>query len=257
MLDLVIISGASRGIGASIVQKCIPITKIMIVISSSNKVQDITSDSCEIIPLQLDLTNYHNVFNIVSNTTQTISETKNIANLGVVLCGAQIGEYGGLFSSNLDDWDKLYKINVLGNLAIVKSCFDFIKSGIKTRIAFFAGGGSCYAYPFVGYSLSKTAVVRAVENVAIELNEMNDNSSIIAISPGAIKTEMLNKVIANGAEVRTLTDIKEPTEFVYNFLTDQFDSKKISGRLLHVRDNLDKIDSDNENMCKLRRIECR
>jgi len=254
MIDLLIITGASKGIGASIVTKCSDICKNMILVSRSlDYTAWMNNQECNFFPLSLDLTNYHQVKEVIS---KVISDYGQIGSLGIILCGAQIGESGGLLSSDLDDWDRLYQCNVLGNLAIIQGCSELIKSGIKTRIVFFAGGGSGYNYEkFSGYALSKVSVVRAVENFAEELKIINKDASIIALAPGAILTDLLSKVIANGGEIRTRTSIQEPTNFVYYFLEDQFNSKELNGRFLHVRDNISSIDFSNSELFKLRRIQ--
>ena len=236
MLDLLIISGASRGIGNSILEKCKNISKTIIAIGSSDDIFKINDD--KIINLKLDLANYVNIEKTVSFE---VSKIKNIKNIGIVLCGAQIGEYGGLLDSDISYWENLYKCNVLGNLAIVKACSNEIKNGAKLKVAFFGGGGAAYAYPdFSGYALSKVATVRAAENLSVELSKYD--ASVISVAPGAVATSMLDKVIKNGGVVKTKTDISEPTNFIYRFLTDDIFAKKINGRFMHVRDDVDAIE---------------
>lgn len=256
MLDVIIITGASKGIGASIADKCANACKTLIVSASSEKIHSRKIEgSAEVIPLQMDLSNYVKCQYLIKNT---ISNLENINSLGIVLCGGQIGEPGGLFNSaQFAEWDYLYKCNVLGNLAVIKACEDLIKSGTKTRIVFFSGGGAAFAYPdFSGYALSKVAVVRAVENIAIELNAISNDASIIALAPGAVDTDILKKVLDSGSQVRTRTDISEPTNFTFNFLTDVFPSKELNGKFLHVRDDVNKIkDTTDSNLFSLRRVQ--
>jgi len=259
MLDLLIITGASRGIGNSIANKCSTICKNMIVISSSNKIDNVKFDSCKTLSLQLDLTDYNKTYCILKDVIKSINEIETIKSLGIVLCAAQLGEPGGLFSSPLESWDDTYKCNVLGNLAVIKGCQKIIESGIQTRIVFFSGGGGAYANEkFSGYALTKCAVIREVENLSIELSAINKDLSIIALSPGACKTNMLKTVESYGGYVKTYTKIEEPTDFCYKFLTDQFSSKLLNGMFLHVRDDINIIDEaikNNSNIYKLRRVE--
>lgn len=253
MYDLIIVSGASKGIGNNIANKCIDICKNLLIISSTNKIKEcIKSDKCNIIPVQLDLIKYSDIEEILSYEIDKIS---NIKSIGVVLCASQLGEYGGILNTNLDMWNDLYKCNVLGNLSILKSLKKYIENNIKIRAVFFSGGGAAFGYPeFSAYSLSKCATVRAVENAAIELSAINNDFSIIALAPGAVATDMLEKVIASGATVRTKTDISEPTNFVINFLMDKFPSKELNGKFLHVRDDIFNMDLSNKDLAKLRRI---
>jgi len=112
------------------------------------------------------------------------------------------------------------------------------------RIIFLAGGGAAYGYPiFSAYALSKTAIVRQVENTAMEFANKIDDFSIIALAPGAIETEMLRKVRAAGAKIKTTADISEPVEFIDRFLRmDRNNATKLSGKFIHVRDNLESED---------------
>ena len=260
MLDLLIITGASKGIGRSIYDNCKEIAKNIFAISSSDEIlylREVENPLTEtIFPLQLDLQDYNNVEKVVRNNITNLNNIEKINSLGIVLCGAQIGNYGGLLDTNLDDWDKVYKINVLGNLSVVKACDNIIKSGAKTRIVFFGGGGGCFAYPeFSSYAISKVSIIRAVENLSVELLKINNDSSVIAVSPGAVDTQILKIVKEHGGSVRTETLMNEPIMFVRKFLTDEFPVKKLNGKILHVRDDIEATDFSNKDIFQLRRIQ--
>lgn len=253
MLDLLIITGASKGIGANIVAKCASICNNLIITASSEKIFDVELKNVNYQKLLLDLTSYKDCYHKIYNC---VSKLENIKSVGIVLCGGQIGEPGGLLNSDLDNWEKLYKCNVLGNLAIVKGCLEIVGAEAKTKIVFFAGGGAAFGYPdFSGYALSKVAVVRAAENLSIELSSAGYDASVISLAPGAVDTDILKKVISSGSQIRTKTDISEPTNFVYNFLTDQLPTKELNGKFLHVRDDLQLADLTKEDIFKLRRIQ--
>ncbi len=255
MLDLVIISGASKGIGLNIAKDLSRITKTIIGIGSSDKINsvDLPLDRKSLfVPCRMDLTNYADV----EKSLGRIVSCYNPSNIGIVLCGASIGEFGGLFTSNLSEWDKLYKCNVLGNLAVIKACEKHIKT-LKSRIVFMGGGGGAFGYTdFSGYALSKAATVRAVENVGMEFAANKYDASIIALAPGAVDTDILTKILASGGTVRTRTAIEEPTNFVRKFLTDEFNSKVMNKKFFHVRDDMS-IDLSNANpdLFQLRRIQ--
>lgn len=257
MLDLLIITGASKGIGGHIAERyngnCV---RTLLTISSSGKNYHIDKETNNnLISLKLDLSHYQNVYEAVREYASNLGEIKS---LGIVLCGATLGEHGGLFTSDLKDWEHSYQCNVLGNLAVVKACAKLMSQGIKTRVVFFAGGGAAYGYPeFSGYALSKVAVVRAVENVATEFVTLGYDASIVALAPGAVATDMLAKVVAYGGAVKTRTIIEEPANFVWNFLNDQLDTKNLNGRFIHVRDDLLSIDWETigSDHFKLRRVQ--
>lgn len=223
-MQVTIISGASRGIGKAI-KESLPLDHFVIEINSRN---------CNLIE-------YYNVANYIDNFYDKLREAYQI---NVILCAAQVGT---AFNTNLNECNDLFKINVLGNLAIIKGMWDY---PAPKRIVWFAGGGAAFPLPeFMGYSLTKVAVVRAVENLSTMIGK---EDSIIALAPGAVDTDMLRTVEKAGVAIRTKTDISEPVNFVLRFIQNEIDSKKYNGFFLHVRDNLDTFDGVK---FKLRRTE--
>lgn len=256
MIDLVIITGASKGIGANIAASISKNCNTLVGIGSSEKIVNLytLSNNCKTISIQQDISNYSETYDKIDSIISNMPEKPKT--IGVVLCAARIGQPGGLNTSNLFDWDNQYKSNVLGNLAVVQACCKYVDSTCKLRIAFFSGGGAAYGYPeFSGYALTKVAVVRAVENIGMEFSKLNYDASIIAVAPGAVETDMLATVVANGGVIKTKTNINEPTNFVQDFLLDKFDSKALNGRFVHVRDNLNVNFDKNPELFKLRRIQ--
>jgi len=241
-LDIIFISGASNGIGESISKNALHYSKYIVPISSSNSIKNKIFYNERYMPLQININDHISIEKELLKV-DTFS-LKNL-NIGVVLCASQIGEPGGIFNSDLNNWIDLFKINTIGNIALLKYILKNINNINRLRVVFFAGGGAAYAYPlFSGYSLSKVATVRAVENIGLEFrNNGIKNSSIIALAPGAVDTKMLKKVILHGGDVRTKTSIDEPVKFVEKFMIDQINSFELNGRFLHVRDKLDLFNS--------------
>ncbi len=224
-MQVTIISGSSRGIGKAIAENFHDIEGAHINLSTRN----------------VDFEDYEAVYD---GAVSLLKCFDGVDRINIVLCAAQIGKYN---SFSLKDIDKLFKINVLGNMAIINAART---TSATLRVVWFAGGGAAFPYPeFFGYSLSKVAVVRAVENLSKVLSE---GDSIIALAPGAVATDMLKAVTDAGCEVRTRTEMSEPVNFVRKFITDEFDSVSLNGMFLHVRDDVTRRKKD---IYKLRRIE--
>jgi len=241
--DKVIITGFSRGLGKAVADSL-----------STDKAFGISrtvSRDCTYEHFLVDISKYKRVIEIFDNHFEFF-ENKRIA---LVLCAGTLGTAGGILGSSLNDWENTIKTNLLGNLAVIKSVVPImIKTGYG-RIVFVAGGGAAYAFPkFSGYSLSKVAIVREVENLAEELRDKIDDFSIIAFAPGAMETDMLKRVREAGAEIKTTVNINEPLQFINRFLAMEKDkAHKLSGRFIHARDNLE--EELFENKWLLRRIE--
>jgi len=255
MLDLIVITGASRGIGNAVANECSTFTKNIIALGSSDSIETLKFSSST-IGIKVDL---QDIELVKIKMEKVLSFNILPMRVGVVLCASQLGSPGGLDNANFLEWNYIYRLNVLGNLQVLQSVIKLLPPQSTLRVVFLAGGGAAYAYPeFSAYALSKVATVRAVENLGVEFDKLNFDASIIALAPGAVSTDMLAKVIANGGMVKTKTEMTEPVNFISNFLTDRIKSRDLNGRFLHVRDNVDdeilKRDLKNTHF-KLRRVE--
>lgn len=234
-MNVTIITGTSKGIGKAIFDDLSLLPELKVFGYEGRKT--------------IDFTDFISVYYKTDRLLGSLNPL-GLDQLNLVLCAASIGRPGAI---DLRDFSELYRINVLGNLAVIKAAMNF--NFEKVRIVWFAGGGAAYPFPeFPAYSASKVAVVRTVENLSIILKTRYDDVSIIALAPGAVDTDMLKQVEAAKCEIRTRTDISESVTFVRNFITDQFNSQLLNGKFLHVRDNLN-LTMQSPQYFTLRRIE--
>ncbi|MEP6669090.1 MAG: SDR family oxidoreductase [Chthoniobacter sp.] len=219
--DAVIVTGASRGLGRAVVQRCM---------AEGVPVLGIARTAGAAESLTLDLSD-------LAGTERAVRawiDGQPYRRLAVVCAAGTLGQQGGILDGDLADWGRTLQTNVLGNFAVIRALLPRMIENQYGRIVTVAGGGAAYAYPlFSGYALSKTAVVRATENLDAELRGKGDFLTV-CLAPGAMETEMLAKVRAAGAEVKTTVAIEEPVEFIANFI--RAETCGFSGRFVHVRD---------------------
>lgn len=254
MIDLLIVTGGSKGIGKNIVINSSKCAKKVLAIGSSDLINDVSDRKKHIYTIKRDISRIDKDFDELSDFLKKY----NPSSIGLALCASKLGNFGGIADADFMDWENLYRTNVLGNLSVLNNILKFANINTFIRVIFFGGGGAAYGYPdFSGYSLSKVAVVRAVENIGIEFKKDYKDASIIALAPGAVSTDMLAVVESHGSEIKTRTSIDEPTNFVSNFMLDKIPSVKLNGCFVHVRDDLKKyFQKDlNEDHFKLRRID--
>jgi len=257
-LDLVIITGAGRGIGRSIAMDMAKTgAEVLCISQSSNSTRtahDIRTAGGRAESLVLDLADYAAVELKLSDWLSS----REYARIGVILAAAVLGPAGEMSSTALSEWDLTFRINVLGNLAVVRAALPHQLENRFGRILFFAGGGAAYAYPiFPAYAASKSSLVRIVENLHEDLHDKGDFATAI-LAPGAVETDTLSVVRANGGYVRTTVGIEEPTAFAKAFITST--SCGFSGCFVHVRDTWTKhLNNDQaltqKDLWKLRRVE--
>ncbi len=252
--DAVVITGAGRGLGKEVALNLAKEGIFVLCVSKTNNCY-VTADKINKTggraqAIQIDISNWYYAFSSIYAWCQNYKDYK----IGTILNASVLGEKGGILNSRVDDWDLTMKTNLLGNVAVLQGVFPNITSNNYGRIVWIAGGGAANARPlFTGYSLSKTAIVREVENIAEELKD-NKNFSIIALAPGAIKTDMLEEAISAGEEIKETIGINEPVNFINNFMKmDNDKANSLSGKYIHVKDNLES--EDFENKWLLRRIE--
>ena len=248
--ELIILTGSGQGIGKFLAQNLINNFDILLLSKSLN---------CKILSIELNKKklNFSNYvvmnFDKKINTNKILKkiDLKNYKNINIIFAAGYVEN----FNKNLDvsEWKKVFNINLFGHLEILNALLPTLKKIKKqSRVIFFSGGGAANDFSeFPAYSASKTAIVRTVENLAISYN--NFNISFFAIAPGAIKTNMLKKVLKH-SKIKTKTSKEEVLNFILYYLTNS--AKSISGRLVHIRDDKAKIKKNqNLNYLKLRRVE--
>jgi short-subunit dehydrogenase len=253
MLTKLILIGASRGIGRRFVDQHYNISEKILAIGSSHCVHDLKSLSENINILQMDIADL-SAFSKSINLWLDLNSTNNVERIGIICFASKLGDVGGLLDTDPASFIDMFKCNLISHLAAIKAVAARVRSGDSLRVLMFGGGGAAYGYPdFFGYSLTKVATIRAVENLGIEFSKRKMDASVVALAPGAVDTDMLKEVICAGGHVKTKTDISEPVGFAYKFLLDQIHSSSLNGRFLHVRDEIpEDIDGD---LFMLRRIQ--
>jgi NAD(P)-dependent dehydrogenase (short-subunit alcohol dehydrogenase family) len=223
--DAVIVTGASRGLGLAVARRCVAERLPVLGLARTEAtVQGMESLSVDLADLER-----------TERAVRAWIDGKPYRRLAVVCAAGTLGKKGGILDGDLADWGKTIQTNVLGNFAVIRALLPRMLENRYGRIVTVAGGGAAYAYPlFSGYALSKTAVVRATENLDVELREKGDFLTV-CLAPGAMETEMLAQVRAAGAEVKTTVAMEEPVEFIARFMCAE--ACAFSGRFVHVRDD--------------------
>ncbi len=136
------------------------------------------------------------------------------------------GPIGPFTEGNIQDWVNNIKINLIGTVICCKTVLPVMVNRKKGKIINFAGGGANFPRPnFSAYSVSKAGVVRLTEILADELK--NFNIQVNAISPGVIKTKMIDEIIEAGAE-----KVGDEYDKIKEKLNGSFDSPDLAAELI-------------------------
>ncbi len=192
---VILITGASRGIGAALAREFTESGHGVLLVSRNRKALEKIAEACNrdagkelahAIPFDLtDLTDLEEEFTArIGAITGTVDALINNAGN---LIRKPMGEI------SIDDARNLFEVNFFVPAQLIRICTPFMKdSTLKhvvnvTSMAGFQGSGKFSGLSY--YSASKAALNSLTECLAVELKE--ENIRVNALALGAVQTEML------------------------------------------------------------------
>ena len=230
----ILITGASGGIGSSIVDKFLKNNFKLILTSSSdltlNKLKD-----------KYGSDHYYYVLNFNEPINFEIILKKisdEHADLNVIVNNAGITDDALILRMKLEQWNKVIQANLSSNFSIIKTLLpNMIKNkagsiiGISSVVATSGNPGQA------NYVASKSGIIGLYKSVALEVASRNINVNVI--SPGFIISPMTDKlnekqknIILEKIPMKRFGKPNEIADLVYFLSSDQ--SRYITGQNIHV-----------------------
>ena len=274
---VVVISGASSGLGKNLSNYFYSLDSKLSLFSrniSNSLIKENRFKKNNVFFDDVDITNFNNVKKFIDATINKFGKIDCLIN-----CAGIYGPMGNFESISPEDFAESINVNLIGSFNTIYSCLPNFKENKYGRIVQLSGGGATSPLPYIyGYASSKAAVVRMIESLAIELDELKGfDIKINAVAPGALNTQMLDKVIQAG-EVKvgkdfykkalkqkvnggaSIQNASECIAFLSSSLNTKISSKLISAVWDPWRDWTDpgfpteEIPKINDNLFTLRRI---
>ena len=185
----IIITGASGGIGNSIVKKFYDNgANILATGTKKEKLEDLKSKFNNIKILSFDISQSNLIEDFVENATKALG-----GNLYSIINNAGITKDNLAIRMNLDEWRKVIDINLTSTFLLSKAV---IKKMLKNKrgkiINITSVVGHTGNLGQTNYTAAKAGIVGMSKSLAIEYAKKNIN--INCISPGFIKTSMTEKI---------------------------------------------------------------
>ncbi len=196
--NIVLVTGAGRGIGRAISLECAREGAVVILVARTESelnetlgmVQQRSQRSFYSV---IDITEEHGVGLLVDDVVSRFGRIDALVNNA----GVQ-PPIGPFFENSLRDWWRAVEVNLLGTTTMIKSVLPNMMARGRGKIVNLSGGGATSPREnFSAYGVSKTAIVRLTETLARELRAFN--IQVNAVAPGAINTQMLKEVLEAGA----------------------------------------------------------
>ena len=227
-----IVTGGSRGIGKSIVEK-LSLNGYNVILNYNNSfqnAQDIANNNSNISIFKADVSNYDDVKKLVDFTINKFGHIDLLVN------NTGIDLIKPINDTNVSDFDNILKTNLYSAFYTCKEVVPYMikeKSGHIINISSIWGitGASCE----VAYSISKAGLDALTKSLAKELGP--SNILVNSIAPGIIDTDM-NKFLTDDEKKQILNEIPlekfGSTSDVADCVLFLADSAYITGQVIQI-----------------------
>lgn len=193
MIDLknknIIVTGASGGIGNSIVEKLnLSGANILATGTREEKLKELKEKFNDIKTLKFDISNHEKIEEFIENATNELG-----GNLDCIVNNAGITKDNLTIRMNMEEWSKVIDINLTSTFLMSKYSIKKMlknKSGKIINITSVVGHTGNVGQ--ANYTASKAGIVAMSKSLAIEYAKKNIN--VNCISPGFISTAMTDKI---------------------------------------------------------------
>ncbi|KAL1843911.1 hypothetical protein VTJ49DRAFT_6854 [Mycothermus thermophilus] len=218
---VIIVTGASRGIGLAVAQSLLAAShKVVLVSRSAEKLQELKNAHPEQVAfLAADMTAEDTAHRATELAILTFGRLD-----GVVVNHGVLSPITRLADSSVEEWKKLYDANFFSALALTKSALPHLRSS-KGRIIYVSSGAAISAYTAWGaYGSSKAALNSLARHVAVEEPEV----TAVAVSPGRVDTDMQKELRERGEAMAK----KDYEGFIADFEEGRLVKPELAGKVL-------------------------
>ncbi len=185
----IIVTGASGGIGYSIIEKLNKVgANILASGTKIEKLDELKNKFENIKTLRFDISQSDKIEAFIENATKELG-----GNLDCIINNAGVTQDNLAIRMSLEEWQKVININLTSTFLMSKSAIKKMlknKSGRIVNITSIVGHTGNLGQ--ANYTASKAGIIAMSKSLAIEYAKKNIN--INCISPGFIKTSMTDKL---------------------------------------------------------------
>lgn len=198
----VILTGASRGLGADIARAAWRNGAHLLLVARSEKA--LVELRAELVTTASDGQAAHIVVADLSKldaVSKVIAEARKMwESIDVLVNNAAIlGPIGKAWENDWEEWQAAIQVNLFAVVDLCRACLPSMIERKQGKIINLSGGGAAGTRPnFSAYATAKAGLVRFSEVLAQELRDLNIQVNCVA--PGAMRTEMLQAVLNAGPE---------------------------------------------------------
>ena len=249
--QVVIVTGAGRGIGRAIAERCVEEgAKVALVSRTGSQLEETAAGIRQArgiaLPVPTDVTNLTEVVSMVDKVEGELGPVDAIINNAGSCFGV-----GPAWEVDPETWWQDVRVNVLGVHLCCRAVIPGMIERGKGRLINMIGGGTAGPITHIaGYGTSKAAVMRYTECLAAELKDYG--IPVFAMGPGLVRTSMTEHQLESEAGKKWMPRIKEmfeqgrnvPPTLAANLAVElasgRFDA--LSGRAFNAGEDLDRTE---------------
>lgn len=208
MGKVAIVTGASKGIGASIAKELAEEGAFVVVNYSASKdeadavVESIKSMGGKSIAIQADMTNQKDIDHLFSETE------KRFGKLDILINNAGYYEFAPLEKITIENFHKHFNLNVLGLLLACQASVKHFNPAGGSIVNISSLASKSWAPYATVYSATKAAVDSITKSLGCELGSRNIR--VNAINPGLVETEGTHSSGIIDSELRQKVEARTP-----------------------------------------------
>ena len=181
----VVITGASRGIGAAVARALAAEYRLVLVGRDAARLSEVAADCPDARIVTLDLTDH-----------AAVSADPDLAALdrldALVHC-AGVAELGSVAASGLEQWQRTWEVNVLAVVGLTRRLLPALRAAGGHVVAVNSGAGLTARAGWGSYAASKFAL-RAFADA---LREEEPDLRVTSVFPGRVDTDMQRAVVTH------------------------------------------------------------
>jgi len=210
MKKVVLITGASKGIGKALTEKMLNENFFIIGTSRNGIIKDF--ENKDFYSLKLDLSNTSSI----ENAHKEIFD--KFKHIDILINNAGIGPDLDTYIPQKKSFNLTFDVNVTGTVFFTEPLIELIgENGIILNVSSKMGSlDVCELTDSVAYRMSKSALNMYTK---ILTNRLKDKIRVASIHPGWVKTTIIESNLKNGR----LTP-EQSADNIFEFLTNEFDS---------------------------------
>tara|TARA_R110002110_G_scaffold98919_1_gene253006 strand:- start:5710 stop:6450 length:741 start_codon:yes stop_codon:yes gene_type:complete len=213
-MGAVLVTGASRGIGASVAKRLAKTGFDLVLWSRTGQQLVEVAEECrrekvDVITAEVDVSDSEAVFDSGVRSIELAGELR-----GLVL-NAGIGIWGKVAELSVDDWRQVVSTNLDGAFYTLRACMPFLGKAAGAQIVTLGSDSSLYGYPTrSAYCASKSGLVGLVE--ALRRETRADGLRISNVILSRVDSYFRNKKPGARPQGLTTDEVAEAIEWIFS-----------------------------------------